>query len=234
VQFLAGRERTQEEFFHTFNSLYDGHHQIVLTSDKFPKEIPDLEERLRNRFEWGLIADIQPPDVETRIAILEKKAEFEGIELPQDVANFLATNIDSNVRELEGSLTRLGAFASLNKCPITVDFARDVLQSVLRDRTDRAITIESIQKAVCDFFRIRPNDLRSKRRTRTIALPRQVAMYLCRRYTNASFPVIGDRFGGRDHSTVIHAAQVIERRLREDPSFRATVERLERLLERSS
>ena len=234
VQFLAGRERTQEEFFHTFNSLYDGHHQIVLTSDKFPKEIPDLEERLRNRFEWGLIADIQPPDVETRVAILEKKAEVEGVELPQDVAIFLATNIDSNVRELEGSLTRLGAFASLNKCPITVDFARDVLQSVLRERTDRAITIESIQKAVCDFFRIRPNDLRSKRRTRTIALPRQVAMYLCRRYTNASFPVIGDRFGGRDHSTVIHAAQVIERRLREDPTFRATVERLERLLERPS
>jgi len=234
VQFLAGRERTQEEFFHTFNSLYDGHHQIVLTSDKFPKEIPDLEERLRNRFEWGLIADIQPPDVETRVAILEKKAEVEGVELPQDVAIFLATNIDSNVRELEGSLTRLGAFASLNKCPITVDFARDVLQSVLRERTDRAITIESIQKAVCDFFRIRPNDLRSKRRTRTIALPRQVAMYLCRRYTNASFPVIGDRFGGRDHSTVIHAAQVIERRLREDPNFRATVERLERLLERPS
>jgi chromosomal replication initiator protein len=234
VQFLAGRERTQEEFFHTFNSLYDGHHQIVLTSDKFPKEIPDLEERLRNRFEWGLIADIQPPDVETRIAILEKKAECEGIELPADVANFLASNIDSNVRELEGSLTRLGAFASLNKCPITVDFARSVLQSVLRDKVDRAITIESIQKAVCDFFRIRPNDLRSKRRTRTVALPRQVAMYLCRRYTNASFPVIGDRFGGRDHSTVIHAAQVIERRVREDPSFRATVERLERLLERPS
>jgi chromosomal replication initiator protein len=232
VQFLAGRERTQEEFFHTFNSLYDGHHQIVLTSDKFPKEIPDLEERLRNRFEWGLIADIQPPDVETRVAILEKKAEFEGIELPQDVAIFLATNIDSNVRELEGSLTRLGAFASLNKCPITVDFARNVLQSVLRERVDRAITIESIQKAVCEFFRIRPNDLRSKRRTRTVALPRQVAMYLCRRYTNASFPVIGDRFGGRDHSTVIHAAQVIERRLRDDPAFRATVERLERLLER--
>jgi chromosomal replication initiator protein len=232
VQFLAGRERTQEEFFHTFNTLYDGHHQIVLTSDKFPKEIPDLEERLRNRFEWGLIADIQPPDVETRVAILEKKAELEGIELPQEVAIFLATHIDSNVRELEGSLTRLGAFASLNKCPITVDFAREVLQSVLRDRGERAITIESIQKAVCDFFRIRANDLRSKKRTRTVALPRQVAMYLCRRYTDASFPVIGDRFGGRDHSTVIHAAQVIERRLREDPTFRATVERLERLLDR--
>ncbi|MGH7788893.1 MAG: chromosomal replication initiator protein DnaA [Candidatus Binatia bacterium] len=232
VQFLAGRERTQEEFFHTFNSLYDGHRQIVLTSDKFPKEIPDLEERLRNRFEWGLIADIQPPDVETRVAILEKKAEIEGIDLPQEVAIFLATNIDSNVRELEGSLTRVGAFASLNKCPITVDFAREVLQSVLRDRADRAVTIESIQKAVCEFFRIRPTDLRSKKRTRTIAQPRQVAMYLCRRYTDASFPVIGDRFGGRDHSTVIHAAQVVERRLRDDPTFRATVERLERLLER--
>jgi chromosomal replication initiator protein len=232
VQFLAGRERTQEEFFHTFNSLYDAHHQIVLTSDKFPKEIPDLEERLRNRFEWGLIADIQPPDVETRVAILEKKAELEGIDLPQEVAIFLATHIDSNVRELEGSLTRLGAFASLNKCPITPDFAREVLQSVLRDRSERAVTIESIQKVVCEFFHIRPNDLRSKKRTRTIALPRQVAMYLCRRYTNASFPVIGDRFGGRDHSTAIHAAQVIERRLREDPTFRATVERLERLLER--
>jgi chromosomal replication initiator protein len=232
VQFLAGRERTQEEFFHTFNTLYDSHHQIVLTSDKFPKEIPELEERLRNRFEWGLIADIQPPDIETRVAIVEKKAEIEGIELPQEVALFLATNIDSNVRELEGSLTRLGAFASLNKCSITVEFARQVLQNVLRDRADRAITIESIQKAVCDFFRIRPTDLRSKRRTRTIAVPRQVAMYLCRRFTDASFPVIGDRFGGRDHSTVIHAAQVIERRMREDAAFRATVERLERLLER--
>ncbi len=234
VQFLAGRERTQEEFFHTFNSLYDAHHQIVLTSDKFPKEIPDLEERLRNRFEWGLIADIQPPDIETRVAILEKKAEFEGIEIPQEVALYLATNIDSNVRELEGSLTRLGAFASLNKCPITVDFAREVLQSVLRDRADRVVTIESIQKVVCEFFRIRPTDLRSKRRTRTIAVPRQVAMYLCRRHTNASFPVIGDRFGGRDHSTVIHAVQVIERKVREDPTFQASIERLERLLERPS
>ncbi len=231
VQFLAGRERTQEEFFHTFNSLYEAHKQIVLTSDKFPKEIPDLEERLRNRFEWGLIADIQPPDMETRVAILEKKAELEQMDLPHEVALFLASNIDSNVRELEGSLTRLGAFASLNKCPITVDFAREVLQSVLRDRKDRAITIESIQKAVCDFFNIRPNELRSKKRTRTVALPRQVAMYLCRRYTQASFPVIGDRFGGRDHSTVIHAAQVIERRLKDDPGFRATVEQLERILE---
>lgn len=233
VQFLAGRERTQEEFFHTFNSLYEGHRQIVLTSDKFPKEIPDLEERLRNRFEWGLIADIQPPDMETRVAILEKKAELEQIELPYDVAVFLASNIDSNVRELEGSLTRLGAFASLNRCSITVEFAREVLHSVLRDKAERAITIESIQKTVCDFFRIRPNELRSKKKTRNVALPRQVAMYLCRRYTAASFPVIGDRFGGRDHSTVIHAAQVVERRLEQDASFRATVERLAKMIDRS-
>jgi len=230
VQFLAGRERTQEEFFHTFNSLYEGHRQIVLTSDKFPKEIPDLEERLRNRFEWGLIADIQPPDMETRVAILEKKAESEGIDLPHDVAIFMASSIDSNVRELEGSLTRLGAFASLNKCEITVDFARQVLQNLLREKS-ATITIESIQKAICDYFRIKPADLRSKRRSRVIAVPRQVAMYLCRRYTQASFPTIGDRFGGRDHSTVIHATHVVDQRMKDDPTFRATIERLERLLE---
>jgi chromosomal replication initiator protein len=230
VQFLAGRERTQEEFFHTFNSLYEAHRQIVLTSDKFPKEIPDLEERLRNRFEWGLIADIQPPDMETRVAILQKKAEAEGIDLPPDVAIFLASSIDSNVRELEGSLTRLGAFASLNKCEISVEFAKQVLQSILREK-DSTITIESIQKAICEFFHLRPADLRSKKRTRTVAVPRQVAMYLCRRYTEASFPVIGDRFGGRDHSTVIHATHVVDQRIKQDPTFRATVERLERMLE---
>ena len=230
VQFLAGRERTQEEFFHTFNSLYESHRQIVLTSDKFPKEIPDLEERLRNRFEWGLIADIQPPDMETRVAILQKKAEVEGIDLPHDVALFLASSIDSNVRELEGSLTRLGAFASLNKCEITVEFARRVLQNILREK-DATITIESIQKAICEFFHIRPADLRSKKRSRTVAVPRQVAMYLCRRFTQASFPVIGDRFGGRDHSTVIHATHVVDQRIKQDPTFRATVERLVRMLE---
>jgi chromosomal replication initiator protein len=233
VQFLAGRERTQEEFFHTFNSLYETHRQIILTSDKFPKEIPDLEERLRNRFEWGLIADIQPPDVETRVAILEKKAELEQMAIPSDVAMFLATNINSNVRELEGSLTRLGAFASLNKCPITVDFAREVLHSILREN-DRVITIESIQKAICDFYSLRPSELRSKKRTKSVALPRQVAMYLCRRHTGASFPAIGERFGGRDHSTVIHATNTVERRMREDSVFRATVERIERLIENST
>jgi chromosomal replication initiator protein len=230
VQFLAGRERTQEEFFHTFNSLYEAHRQIVLTSDKFPKEIPELEERLRNRFVWGLIADIQAPDVETRVAILEKKAELERIDLPHDVALFLATHIDSNVRELEGSLTRLGAFASLNKCEISVDFARQVLQSILREKNS-TITIDSIQKAVCEFFNVRPADLRSKRRTRTVAVPRQVAMYLCRRYTDASFPSIGDHFGNRDHSTVIHATHVVDQRIKEDATFRAAIERIARMLE---
>ncbi len=232
VQFLAGRERTQEEFFHTFNSLYENHRQIILTSDKFPKEIPDLEERVRNRFESGLIADIQSPDVETRIAILEKKAEIEQIDLPHDVAIFLASNIDSNVRQLEGSLTRLRAFASLNKCEITVEFAQEVLQSILGDRNSRTITIEAIQKAVSEFYKLRPNELRSKKRARSIAVPRQIAMYLCRRYTQASYPVIGDSFGGRDHSTAIHATQTVERRMRDDPTYRAAVERLERIIER--
>lgn len=229
AQFLAGRERTQEEFFHTFNSLYESHRQIVLTSDKFPKEIPDLEERLRNRFEWGLIADIQAPDMETRVAILQKKADAEGIDIPQEVAMFLAANIDSNVRELEGSLTRIGAFSSLTKTEITVDFVRQVLHNMLQEKKS-AVSIESIQKVICDYFRIRATDLRSKKRTRAIAVPRQVAMYLCRKYTDASFPTIGDRFGGRDHSTVIHATQVIEQRLQEDPSFKSTIDQLQRLL----
>jgi chromosomal replication initiator protein len=234
VQFLAGRERTQEEFFHTFNSLYENHHQIVLTSDKFPKEIPDLEERLRNRFEWGLIADIQPPDMETRVAILEKKADLEGIHLPQDVAIFLASNIDSNVRELEGSLTRLGAFASLNKCPITADLAREVLKDALRKTISHVLTIEAVQKVVCEFFNLRSRDLVSKSRSRSVAIPRQIAMYLCRVHTHASFPVIGEHFGGRDHSTAIHATQVVERHLREDAALRETIAQLEKTLRQVS
>src|SRR5262244_3231910 len=165
VQLLAGRERTQEEFFHTFNTLYDHRRQIVLTSDKVPKDIPDLEERLRNRFEWGLIADIQAPDVETRVAIIEKKAEAEGIPLAHEVALFLGTELGSNVRELEGSLTRLGAYASINRCPITVDFARDVLQTVLKPRLP-TVTYDDIANAVCNHFSLRPGDLRSKRRSK--------------------------------------------------------------------
>jgi chromosomal replication initiator protein len=229
VQFIAGKERTQEEFFHTFNSLYESHKQIVITSDKFPKEIPGIEDRLRNRFEWGLIADIQPPDMETRVAILQKKAENEGVQLPHDVAFFLASNIDSNVRELEGSLTRLGAFSSLTKATITVELAKDVLKITLKI-AQQEITVENIQKTICDYFNLKIGDLKAKRRTQNIALPRQVAMYLCRKYTETSFPAIGDKFGGRDHSTVIHASKTIERKIKEDPHMQTTIEKLERNL----
>jgi chromosomal replication initiator protein len=165
IQFIAGKERTQEEFFHTFNSLYESHKQIVITSDKFPKDIPGIEDRLRNRFEWGLIADIQPPDMETRVAILQKKAEFEGVPLPGDVAIFLASNINSNVRELEGSLTRLGAFSSLTKAAITIDFAKDVLRNNLKNY-EREITVEGIQKTICDHYNLKIGDLKAKRRTK--------------------------------------------------------------------
>jgi chromosomal replication initiator protein len=228
VQLLAGRERTQEEFFHTFNTLYDHRRQIVLTSDKVPKDIPDLEERLRNRFEWGLIADIQAPDVETRVAIIEKKAEAEGIPLAQEVALFLGTELGSNVREIEGALTRLGAHASINRRPITIDFARDVLHAMLRSARP-SISFDQIAVAVSDHFSLRPTDLRSKRRSKNVAVPRQLAMYLCRRLMSASFPHIGELFG-RDHSTVIHAVNVTGRRIKDDTAFQATVEQLERTL----
>ena len=227
IQFIAGKERTQEEFFHTFNSLYENHKQIIITSDRFPKEIPNLEDRLRNRFEWGLTADIQPPDVETRIAILIKKAEEEKIELPQDVANFLATNIWSNVRELEGALTRLGAFASLTKVEMTIELAREVLHHTLKDN-EKQVTVRNIQKAICDHFDLKISDLKSKRRTKDLALARQMAMYLCRKHTSTSYPAIGAAFGGRDHSTVIHASKTIARKSVTDPLVKATVERLER------
>lgn len=229
IQFIAGKERTQEEFFHTFNSLYENHKQIILTSDRFPKEIPNLEDRLRNRFEWGLTADIQPPDIETRIAILCKKAEEEEIDLPQEVANFLATNIWSNVRELEGSLTRLGAFASLTKVEITIDLAKEVLRHTLKDN-EKQVTVRNIQKAICEHFDVKISDLKSKRRTKNLALARQMAMYLCRKFTSTSFPAIGAEFGGRDHSTVIHASKTIEQRTVTDPNIKATVDRLVRQL----
>jgi chromosomal replication initiator protein len=223
VQLLAGRERTQEEFFHTFNSLYDHRRQIILTSDKVPKDIPELEERLRNRFEWGLIADIQPPDVETRVAILEKKAEAESIPLPNEVALFLGTELGSNVRELEGLLLRLGAYASLKRQPITIDLAREIVQSLRPRQPD--VAFDEIANAVCDHFGLRPADLRSKRRSRNVAVPRQLAMYLCRKLMNTSFPHIGELFE-RDHSTVMHACDVTARRIKDDAAFQATVERL--------
>ena len=231
VQFIAGKERTQEEFFHTFNALHQNHRQIVLTSDKFPKEIPGFEERLRSRFEWGLVADIQAPDTETKVAILKKKAEQDDIPLPDDVAHFLAENIDSNIRRLEGSLTSVGAYASLTGGAITVSLAEEVLQRFFRDEA-RNITIESIQKLVCKHYSIKVSEIKSSRKIKTLTLPRQIAMYLCREYTSASFPAIGDEFGHKDHSTVIHAVKTIKRKLKEDLSLKNAVAVLEKEIQR--
>ncbi len=228
VQFLAGRERTQEEFFHTFNSLHSERHQIVLTSDKVPRDIAGLEERLRNRFESGLIADIAPPDLETRVAILQKKAALENMQLLPEVALYIAQNVSSNVRELEGCLTRLGALASMGKSAITPEFARQALRDLIRAH-DVKPDIESIQRTVSDFFHIRLTELKSKKRTQHIAFCRQVAMYLCRKLTESSFPAIGEAFG-RDHSTVIHAYNLIARRISNDSAFRFSIEKVEREL----
>lgn len=229
VQFLAGRERTQEEFFHTFNTLHEARKQIVLTSDKFPKDIPDLEERLRNRFEWGLTVDIQAPDTETRLAIVQQKAEVEGFSLSSDVAAYIADEVVSNVRELEGALTRLGAHASLTHREITLDFAQDVLRPLLGDRR-KDPTAADVQRVVCEHFGLSLNELKSKRRTQNLVVPRQIAMFLTRRLVNLSFPAIGDQFGGRDHSTVIHANNTISSRQASDPALRATIDRLERTI----
>ena len=226
IQFLAGRERTQEEFFHTFNSLHETRRQIVLTSDKFPKDINDLEERLRNRFGSGLIADIQPPDLETRVAILQKKAGRQKTELPQEVALFMASKIDSNIRELEGALTRVCAFASMSRAPITLDLARQVLRDLIKGH-DSPVSIEMIQRLVSRRHSLRVGDLTSKKRSREIAVARQVAMYLSRKLCKASYPLIGLRFGGKDHTTVIHAVSVTERRMKEDDGFRSAVEGME-------
>jgi chromosomal replication initiator protein len=228
VQFLAGRERTQEEFFHTFNALHADRHQIVLTSDKVPREIPELEERLRNRFESGLIADIAPPDLETRVAIVQKKAAHENLRLTQEVALYIAQSVQSNVRELEGCLTRLAALASLTKSQITLEFARQALHDLIRNHEAKP-DVEAIQRAVSDFFHIRLVDLKSKKRTQHIAFCRQVAMYLCRKLTSSSFPTIGEHFG-RDHSTVIHAFNLIERRVTSDSAFRLSIEKIQREL----
>jgi chromosomal replication initiator protein len=228
VQFLAGRERTQEEFFHTFNSLHSERHQIVLTCDKVPRDIAGLEERLRNRFESGLIADIAAPDLETRVAILQKKAALECLNMPGEVAMYIAQNVSSNVRELEGCLTRLAALASMNSSPMTIDFARQALRDLIRTHETKP-DIEAIQRTVADFFHIRLADLKSKRRTQHIAFCRQVAMYLCRKITDSSFPTIGESFS-RDHSTVIHAFNLILRRVTNDSAFRFAIEKIEREL----
>ena len=226
VQFMSGRERTQEEFFHTFNTLHESHKQIVITSDKFPNEIQGLEERLRNRFESGLITDIQPPDLETRVAILQKKAQARKIQISSEVALFIASNVTANVRELEGGLNRLGALSSMNATPITVDFARQVLHNLVKEKGPK-VTIEMVQQAIAKYFGIRVNDLISKKRTKPVAFPRQVSMYLCRKLANASYPTIGIRFGGKDHTTALYACNTIEKRLKHDGELRAILDRIE-------
>ncbi len=229
VQFIAGKQRTQEEFFHTFNDLYSSRGQIVVSSDKFPKEIPDLEERIQSRFEWGLVADIQPPDLETRIAILNRKAEADQIPLPPDVALFLATMIKNNIRELEGSLIRIGAHASLTKREINMDLAREVLSRLLESSV-REISPDAILKAVSEHFGVKVSDLRSSRKHKVVALPRQVAMFLMREMTKSSFPDIGQRFGGRDHSTVMYAVKMIEKKSKDDVSLRNSIETLRKTI----
>ncbi len=229
IQFLAGKERTQEEFFHTFNALYDAQKQIVITSDCPPRSIPTLEDRLRSRFEWGLIADIQPPDLETKIAILRKKAEADGAVVPDDVALFIATNSKSNIRELEGSLIRVVAYASMSGRELTLDLAKDTLKDLLVSESP-AITVESIQKLVANHYNLKVTELKSKNNSQQISFPRQVAMYLCKRMTESSLPEIGRRFGGKHHSTVIHAIQKIEHKRSNEKEFDRLVDSFVQLL----
>lgn len=229
IQFIAGKDRTQEEFFHTFNVLYEAHRQIVVTSDQFPHEIPGIEDRLRNRFQWGLIADIQSPELETRIAILKKKAEQDSIDLPDDVALYLATYIKSNVRELEGALIRLLAFSNLYSKEITVEFAENTLKNLI-ERPSSKLSIDQIQREAASYYNVKVSDLKGTRRHRTVAFPRQIAMYLSRVLTNHSLPEIGDKFGGKDHTTVLAAFRKIESLVETDPSIRSSIEYLKKKL----
>lgn len=226
IQFIAGKERTQEEFFHTFNTLYDNMKQIVVTSDKFPRDIENFEERLRSRFEWGLIADIQSPDTETKVAILNKKAEIENIALPLDVAFFIASNAEDSVRSLEGALIRIGAFASLNNVPVTIGLAKEVVGHILRDKKG-VITIDMILKEVSSYFSIRASDIRSSKRTKSIMLPRQIAIYLSRKLTDCSLVSIGERFGGKDHATIIHSVKKIDNEIKVKKELKDAVEKIE-------
>ncbi len=223
IQFIAGKERTQEEFFHTFNELHDANKQIILSSDRPPKEIPTLEDRLRSRFEWGLIADIQAPDFETRMAILKKKADVEKLNVANEVMVYIATKIKSNIRELEGALIRIVAYSSLTNRPITVELASEALKDIISNKQNKNVTIDVIQDVVAGYFNLRVEDLKSQRRTRNVAYPRQIAMYLSRKLTDMSLPKIGEEFGGRDHTTVIHAYEKISDTLNTDESLQHTV-----------
>ena len=230
IQFIAGKPATQEEFFHTFNELFHAGKQIVITSDQFPKDIKKLEDRLRSRFASGLIADIQPPDLETKIAIIRTKAEANGYNLPEDVIHFLAETIKSNIRELEGCMARVVAFSSLKGVPIDLVLARDVLHDVYSN-AQKHIGIPQIQKTVTEYFGLKPNDLKSKNRSRNLSVPRQIAMYLCREITDESLPQIGKVFGGRDHSTVIHAHQKIKKEVETNTKIYSDINAVKKMLE---
>ncbi len=226
VQFLAGKERTQEEFFHTFNALHNDQKQIVISSDCPPREIPTLQERLHSRFEWGLIADIEPPDLETKVAILKRKADLDGIELPDDIAIFIANRIRSNVRELEGSLVRLVAIASLRGVPISKMLAQDAMKNVIDSERPEGLTMERIARTVASHYKLTVDELKSKSNSRAIAVPRQVAMYLCKRLTKHSYPEIGREFGGKHHTTVMHSFEKIEGLVTESRDFHKMVSEL--------
>lgn len=229
IQFMAGKERTQEEFFHTFNTLYGLKHQIVITSDKLPSAIPGIEERLQTRFFWGLTADLQAPDFETRVAILKRKAHQEGFDVPSEVAVFIAKRISSNVRELEGALTRVFAVASLKSETISLSLAEQALQALIPKKPDH-LTIDQIKKVVAQQFGIKFIELASKRRTKNLSFPRHIAMYLCRKHTTFSYPEIATHFGGRDHSSVVHAASVVSSKLVHDQELKERIESIEKLL----
>ncbi|MFB9860040.1 chromosomal replication initiator protein DnaA [Salinicoccus siamensis] len=227
IQFLAGKESTQEEFFHTFNALHEDNKQIVISSDRTPKEIPTLEDRLRSRFEWGLITDITPPDLETRIAILRKKCEEEKVEIPNEAMIYIANHIHTNIRELEGALTRVAAYSKLVNQPLTPEMVSEALKDLVTQSKSKKITISDIQEAVASFYDIQIEAFESKKRTKSIAFPRQIAMYLARELTDYSLPKIGEVFGGRDHSTVIHAHEKISKMVSEDETFKQELEEIE-------
>ena len=226
VQFIAGKERTQEEFFHTFNALHESNKQIILSSDRPPKEIKTLEERLCSRFEWGLIADIQPPDYETRIAILRKKADVDKLNIPNEVLIYIATKIKSNIRELEGALLRVVAYTNLTNSNVSLDLAKEALKDLINTKNSKTITIEYIQETIANYFDLNIEMLKSQRRTQNIAFPRQISMYLCRKLTDSSLPKIGENFGGRDHTTVIHAYEKILNKIESDQDFNNTINEL--------
>ena len=233
VQFIAGKERTQEEFFHTFNALYESNKQIIISSDRPPKEIKTLEDRLRSRFEWGLIADVQPPDYETRIAILKKKAERDNLTVPDDVMAYIAKNIASNIRELEGALTRIVAFATLTNQDISIALAENSLKDIFSENSATPLTPELIQQVVAEYYNIRVEDIQGSKKPKNIAFPRQVSMYLCRKLLDISLPKIGESFGGRDHTTVIYAISKIEKQLESDEGLQKTVHALEKEIKES-